>query len=119
MFETNTCATLIAREIAHLYAFLNSDAGQLCFAAIATWRAILYYCRRSPYPEASDLASAMIAGAILAALIAAQEAELSGRVKLVLSCKGPKIREASLRHAAPPIGGVRGHLFSANAAAPA
>jgi hypothetical protein len=96
MFETNTCATLIAREIAHLYAFLNSDAGQLCFAGIAVWRSIMYYCRRSRYPEASDLASAMIVCAILATLIAAQEAQLSVRVKQVLSCKRPGIQEASL-----------------------
>jgi len=117
MFETNTCATLIAREIAHLYAFLNSDAGHLCFAAIATWRAILYYCRRSRYPEASDLHSAMIAGAILTALIAAQEAQLSVRVKQVLSCKRPGIQEANLSHRAPPIGGDRNGFFSASASA--
>jgi hypothetical protein len=101
MFETNSCATLIAREIAHLYAFLSSEAGQLCFAVIATWRAIIYYCRRSRYPEASDLASAMIIAAIFAVLIAAQEAQLSGRVKQVLSCKRPKIQEASLYQKRP------------------
>jgi hypothetical protein len=42
----------------------------------------------------------MIAAAILAAFIAAQEAQLSVRMKQVLSCKRAGTQEASLVHGA-------------------
>ncbi len=90
MLETQPCAALLADELTQAYAFFKSDTGELLLAAIATVKAIIYYCIHSRYREAKELGSAMIAGLALALLIIAEESPAPIVVKQVLNCKAPQ-----------------------------
>jgi hypothetical protein len=76
MLELRLCADLLVGVLNWLRIFLQSDAGHLLFALIAITRAIqlvraiIYYCARSPYREARELASAMVVALVLGLLIA-------------------------------------------------
>jgi hypothetical protein len=82
-----SCFTIISDVVASGYAFATSEPGDLCVAAIATVRAIVYYCVQSRYPEARELASIVIVGSMLISAIAVAESRFPTAVREVFSCK--------------------------------
>lgn len=95
----NSCFTLISDAVTRGYGFVTSEPGDLCIAAIATVKAMTYYCGRSRYPETRELASIIIVGSILIGLIAVAESPVPNTVKEVLSCtrSGPLAADADMR----------------------
>lgn len=93
MFEAHPCSALWAGHFAQLYAILKSDGWHFVFASLAAARAIVYYCGKSRYPEARDLASATIMASMLVVLIAARESQVPALVTQILSCKAPETQE--------------------------
>ncbi len=99
MIESQFCAGLWAETLTKLYTFAVSDAAQVLFASIATARAIVYYCRRSPYAEARDLISVLTMAGAFAVLIAATESPFPVLVKQAVTCKSYGQQEtATLRN---------------------
>ncbi|MFY9657202.1 MAG: hypothetical protein WAK01_11555 [Methylocystis sp.] len=80
------CLDAFSRGLWQGWNFLKSDEGHLVFASIATLRAIFYYLRRSPLPEASDLAHVLAVTLAVIVVIAVSENQTA--IKIALQCKG-------------------------------
>ncbi len=72
---------------------MKSDNGHLVFASLATVRAILHYLRRSPLPEAEQLADVIVAALVILLVIAVTENQTA--IKSALQCKGLPLRPHS------------------------
>ncbi len=93
MFEAHHCSAHLAGEITQLYAILRSDGWSFVFALLAAARAIVYYCGKSQYSEARELASITIMASILVVFIAAGESQVPALVSQIVSCKAPETLE--------------------------
>ena len=93
MLEANPCSVQLAGELTQLYTILKSDGWHLVFASLAAARVIIYYCGKSQYYEARDLASAAVMASIFVVLIAASESQVPALVKQMLACKAPSTQE--------------------------
>ncbi len=93
MFEAHPCSIYWPGQFAQLYAILKSDGWHFVFAFLAAARAIAYYCAKSRYLEAREVASAMIMASILVVLIVAGELQVPTLVRQILSCKAPETQE--------------------------
>jgi hypothetical protein len=79
------CADVFITAAQQAWIFLKSDGGHIVFASLATVRAIFYYLRRSPLPEADQLANAFVAGLLVLAIIAITENKTA--IKNAFQCK--------------------------------
>ena len=79
------CADILIDLIKQALGFLQSDDGRYFFASIATLKAIFYYLRRSPLPEAQDLADVLTAALAMMIIIAAMENQIA--IKNALLCR--------------------------------
>jgi hypothetical protein len=86
MIEPQSCTYLVAQAALGIYKFVSSDGGASLFAVAATAKAIIYYCRRSQYPEAQELGATLTLGILLALWIAATEIEVPIFVKQATAC---------------------------------
>jgi hypothetical protein len=96
MLYTQPCAALWADGLTQLYAFLKSDSGELFFAALAIVKTAVYYCYRSRYLEARELAATMVLALAFTVTIIAQETQVPIAVRQILACKGPSKEEPRL-----------------------
>jgi hypothetical protein len=88
LHEPEPCASGLAVLVKRIWSFLISDAGQFFFASAATLRAVFFYLRRSPLPEANRLADYLIAALVL--LILAGMLETRSIVRYSLQCQQPR-----------------------------
>ncbi len=96
MLDTQPCATLWTGELTALYEFLKSESGELFVAALATAKTAIYYCFRSRYSEARELAVTMVLALAFTLTIVAQEAQVPIAVRQILACKSPSQEEPKL-----------------------
>jgi len=89
MLEANPCFADLPGELEQLYAILKSDGFKLVLASLAAARAAVYYCGKSRYYEAQELASAAIVASILVVLVAASESRAPVLVRQILACEAP------------------------------
>ncbi len=89
MLEANPCFAYLPSELEQLYAILKSDGLKLVFASLAAARAVVYYCGKSRYYEARELASAAIMASILLVFVAVSESRAPTLVRQILACEGP------------------------------
>ncbi len=104
MFEANPCSAYLPGELAQLYAIFKSDGWKLVFASLAAARAIVYYCGKSRYYEARQLATAAIAASILVVLVAASESRAPALVRQILACEAPDSQSRFATAEKPPAG---------------
>ncbi len=101
MIDTQPCAALLASDLAQLYAFVKSQSGQVFLFGLATARTLALYFGRSRYPEAQELASAILIGCLLAILIAAQAAQVPAMVRQIIACKNQEMPTRVAKRKAP------------------
>jgi hypothetical protein len=88
-----SCLDALTGGLRQGWSILKSDEGHLVFASLATLRAIFYYLRRSPLPEASDLAHALAVTLAVIAVIMVSENKTA--IKIAFHCKGPSTKPES------------------------
>jgi hypothetical protein len=87
MPQSQHCTEYFIEAFKQLWLFLMSNDGELCFASIATVRAIVYYLDRSRIAQAKDLAAAIVVATIIAIVIGASECRITKAVIEGLKCK--------------------------------
>lgn len=83
------CAGAVAGTFQKAWHFIASNEGHVLFASLATLRAIFYYLRRSPLPEAQDLAHVL--AVTLAVLVTIAVSENQAAIKTAFQCKKPAV----------------------------
>lgn len=73
MHGPEPCINVLTGTAQQLWTFLISNDGHFLFASLATYKALLYYLRRSPLTEAKHLADVLITAMLLFVLAAALE----------------------------------------------
>ena len=91
MMDTQPCAALLANDLKQLYAILKSDAAQLFLLVLATGRTFVLYLGRSRYPEARQLACAIVITSVLAVLAAALAAQVPTMIRQIAACKAQEL----------------------------
>ncbi len=104
MVEANPCTVYIANELARLYTIITSDEWKFVMLSLGVTRIITYYCSRSKYDEARELAAAAIMFSILVVLIAATEWRAPAAVRQVFACNAPDARTRVAAAVLPPSG---------------
>lgn len=107
MFEANPCFTYLPGELTQIYTILTSGGWKLVFAALAGARVAAYYCGKTQYREAQELASAAIVASILVVTVAVSESRVPSVVRHILACNAPDTPSPPSRIAAsemPPAG---------------
>ncbi len=73
MYGPEPCINVLTGTAQQLWSFLIGNEGHYLFASLATYKALLYYLRRSPLTEAKHLADVLITALLLFVLAAALE----------------------------------------------
>ncbi len=104
MLEANPCFAYLPGELEQLYAILKSGGWKVVLASLAAARAAFYYCGKSQYYEARELASAAIMASILVVLAAVSESQAPTLVRQILACEAPSTETPIATAEKPPAG---------------
>lgn len=80
------CTYLIVEGLHEVRSFFKSDAVNALLASLAVANALLHYLKRCRLPQAKELAAAVLAGMILAVLVAASECEAPRMMLAGIKC---------------------------------
>lgn len=80
------CTYLLVEGLHEVRSFFKSDAAHILLASLAAANAFLHYLKRCPLPQAKELAAAVLAGMILAVLVAASESEAPQMMLAGIKC---------------------------------
>ena len=103
MIEATTCAASLPAELTQLYTILKSDDLRFIFEMLVALRTIIYFCSKSPYSEARDLAAIAIVSSVFMIVAATSGSKAPDLMRQIVACDatGPQSRIALTGNSPP------------------